>query len=234
VVASGADGVAVSEVRELRRIASGNVTEEDIRRAKAEDARHLPPVASGPVLTSYEAFHDEESERRAQVVASARARFGTLTPDVGLALEADPASAPAPAPAAGEAAAAPTAPAASPPLPEGVRVLRVTAGGAAATAGIRPGDLIIYVNFKETPTNALFADALASILPGDSVPFQISRDGSRRTVVVQAGASGLTSAQLRDLRRLASGLTNDHDFHHHEQIDIAPPVVLTYQPSSSS
>jgi putative serine protease PepD len=67
----------------------------------------------------------------------------------------------------------------------GLLVSRAPAGGPAAKAGIRPGELLLAVDGTATPDPATLADVLAGLRPGQTVPVSVARpDGARRTVRV--------------------------------------------------
>jgi S1-C subfamily serine protease len=191
VASAAANGVPLQTVRDLRRVASGQVNEHDLREHKALEASH--PVALAPVLHGHDAVQDDETEARAQLVATSRSKFSSLKADVGVELEETDGS---------------------------VRISKLVAGGGAAAAGVRVGDKVNHVNFVETSSIDDFNSALLAVLPGDSVPFQLLRTsgtgitGERVTLIVQAGAVGVSAAALRDLRRLAAGVVHDHDLHH--------------------
>ncbi|MGH9093901.1 MAG: S1C family serine protease [Acidimicrobiales bacterium] len=70
----------------------------------------------------------------------------------------------------------------------GVLVARVTAGGGADKAGIRPGDLITAVNGSKTSSLAGLQDTLAGLTPGQKAKVSVqSQNGSQRTVDVVLG-----------------------------------------------
>ncbi|MGH8921997.1 MAG: S1C family serine protease, partial [Actinomycetes bacterium] len=70
----------------------------------------------------------------------------------------------------------------------GVLVARVTAGGGADKAGIRPGDLITAVNGSKTGSLAGLQDTLAGLTPGQKAKVSVqSQNGSQRTVDVVLG-----------------------------------------------
>ncbi|WP_084962060.1 S1C family serine protease [Thermoactinospora rubra] len=72
--------------------------------------------------------------------------------------------------------------------PSGVLVFGVVPGGAAAKAGIQPGEVIVSVDGTATPTMAALAEALARFQPGDQAKVEVIRlDGSRETVTVTLG-----------------------------------------------
>jgi putative serine protease PepD len=70
----------------------------------------------------------------------------------------------------------------------GVLVAGVTAGGPAAEAGIKPGELIVAVDNKQTPTADVLVEVLAKLKPGQRVPVKIlERSGKTRSVQVTLG-----------------------------------------------
>jgi S1-C subfamily serine protease len=70
----------------------------------------------------------------------------------------------------------------------GVVVGQVTAGGPAAKAGIKAGDVIVSVNGKPTPTTVDLSTVLADLKPGDTVQVGIRhQDGTKATVSVTLG-----------------------------------------------
>jgi S1-C subfamily serine protease len=70
----------------------------------------------------------------------------------------------------------------------GLLVTQAQAGGPAAMAGIRTGELIAAVNGRPTPDQATLADVLAGLNPGQHVNVAVVRsDGARRTVRVTLG-----------------------------------------------
>jgi putative serine protease PepD len=70
----------------------------------------------------------------------------------------------------------------------GVLVNAVEHGGPAARAGIRPGDIIVSVANRPTPTSDVLSSVLANLRPGQRVPVKILRpDGSRVTSTVRLG-----------------------------------------------
>jgi putative serine protease PepD len=69
--------------------------------------------------------------------------------------------------------------------PVGVIVTQVKAGGAAAKAGLRPGDVITQINGQPTPTLAALQTALAALHPGDVATLTIVHaDGTQASVKV--------------------------------------------------
>jgi putative serine protease PepD len=71
----------------------------------------------------------------------------------------------------------------------GLLVTQVQAGGPAAKAGIRTGQLITAVDGTATPDPATYADVLAGLRPGQTVSVAISTAGAVRTVQVTLGQS---------------------------------------------
>jgi S1-C subfamily serine protease len=70
----------------------------------------------------------------------------------------------------------------------GVVVASVQPGGPAAKAGIRPGEVIVAVAGKRTPSTEALATVLAGLRPGETVPVQVvDSGGTERTVQVTLG-----------------------------------------------
>lgn len=70
----------------------------------------------------------------------------------------------------------------------GLLVTKVEAGGPAAKAGIRAGELITAVDGTATPDPATLADVLAGLDPGQAVTVAVaSPDGAKQTVRVTLG-----------------------------------------------
>jgi putative serine protease PepD len=72
--------------------------------------------------------------------------------------------------------------------PAGVGVISVTPGGAAATAGIQPGDIIVDLAGQPVPSVAALQSVLAAHKPGDRVPAGVSRNGAESTVQLTLGS----------------------------------------------
>ena len=72
--------------------------------------------------------------------------------------------------------------------PAGVGVAAVTRGGAAATAGILAGDVIVSLAGQPIASVAALQSFLAARKPGDRVPARISRGGAQSTVTVTLGS----------------------------------------------
>ncbi|MEU9886764.1 trypsin-like peptidase domain-containing protein [Sphaerisporangium sp. NPDC051011] len=72
--------------------------------------------------------------------------------------------------------------------PVGVGVAQVDANSGAAKAGIRPGDIILNVNGKPTPTAAALAEVLATLRPGSKASVELLHpDGKTTTATVTLG-----------------------------------------------
>ena len=72
--------------------------------------------------------------------------------------------------------------------PAGVGVVAVTPGGAAAGAGIQPGDIITALAGQPVTSLAAMQSVLAAHKPGDRVQARISRGGDESTVTVTLGS----------------------------------------------
>jgi putative serine protease PepD len=72
--------------------------------------------------------------------------------------------------------------------PAGVGVASVTPGGAAARAGIQPGDIILDLAGQPTASVAALQSVLAAHKPGDRIPARLSRNGTESTVQVTLGS----------------------------------------------
>jgi S1-C subfamily serine protease len=72
--------------------------------------------------------------------------------------------------------------------PAGVGVVSVTAGGPAAKAGVKPGDVIVAVAGQPTPDSAALQSVLAAHKPGDRVQLRILRPGGEMTGTVTLGS----------------------------------------------
>lgn len=71
--------------------------------------------------------------------------------------------------------------------PAGVGVMAVTAGGAAAEAGIKKGDVITKINGTAVSNTQELSSILAGLEVGKKVPVVLVRNGSSRTVQVTLG-----------------------------------------------
>jgi len=73
------------------------------------------------------------------------------------------------------------------PQPEGALVSTIEKGGAAAQAGIEPGDVILKLNGQPTSATELPA-SIAMMNPGSTVNLEVWRNHATRTVAVKLGA----------------------------------------------
>ena len=73
------------------------------------------------------------------------------------------------------------------PQPEGALVSSLEKGGAAAQAGIQPGDVILKINGQPTSATELPV-AVATLSPGTTVNLEVWRDHSTRNVSVKLAA----------------------------------------------
>jgi S1-C subfamily serine protease len=73
------------------------------------------------------------------------------------------------------------------PVDHGALITGVTAGGPAAKAGLRAGDIIVQVDNKQITDVATLADALLSKNPGDTVQVGVYRGSQQLTVKVKLG-----------------------------------------------
>ena len=85
--------------------------------------------------------------------------------------------------------------------PAGVGVAAVTPGGAAAQAGIQPGDIITALAGQPVPSLAALQSVLAAHKPGDRVQAQLSRDGAESTVTADPGQPHQLSLSRRPWSR---------------------------------
>ncbi|WP_284124271.1 Do family serine endopeptidase [Parerythrobacter aestuarii] len=73
------------------------------------------------------------------------------------------------------------------PKNRGEFVQTVVDGEAASKAGIRPGDIVTKINGKDVTPDQTLSFLIANISPGTTVPVEVYRDGSRRTLNVTVG-----------------------------------------------
>ncbi|MFB6983916.1 S1C family serine protease [Streptomyces scopuliridis] len=71
--------------------------------------------------------------------------------------------------------------------PAGVAVVTAPRGGAAAKAGIRPGDIITKIDGTPVPTITSLSEELASDKPGQKIKVTFTRSGATKTVEVTLG-----------------------------------------------
>lgn len=72
---------------------------------------------------------------------------------------------------------------------EGVLVLDVVDGAPAAEAGLRPGDVVTSIGPEPVPSLEAFLGALRVLAPGQTVPFDVVRQGEEQTVQVTLGST---------------------------------------------
>ena len=76
---------------------------------------------------------------------------------------------------------------------------QIMPGSAAAAAGIQPGDRILSVADRDTPTFDDIANVVL-IRPGERVPVEVERNGERQELSVRLGASEKTDPTGRTMR----------------------------------
>ncbi len=64
---------------------------------------------------------------------------------------------------------------------DGVHVLKVTEGGAAAAAGIKKGDYITSINGTKVTSGSEMVEQIANYKPGDKITLTYKRDGATKT-----------------------------------------------------
>lgn len=80
---------------------------------------------------------------------------------------------------------------------DGVVLMDVSTGSAAARAGLQVGDVIVSVGGIDVTTVETLAGAIGSLRPGDSTRVVYQRSGFRKTVSVSLGSdAGISSASL--------------------------------------
>ncbi len=72
--------------------------------------------------------------------------------------------------------------------PDGVTVVAVMPGGAAAKARIKPADVIVGIDGQATPDLAELENALIGFRPGEHVKVEVLRNGNPRQVVAKLGS----------------------------------------------
>ena len=73
-------------------------------------------------------------------------------------------------------------------LPEGLFVQAVTTGGPAATAGLRPEDVITKIDGEPATSNVQLQELTLTMKPGDTVSIEYTRDGQSATTTVTLAA----------------------------------------------
>jgi serine protease Do len=76
------------------------------------------------------------------------------------------------------------------PQPEGALVSSVEEGGAAARAGVQPGDVILSLNGEPVQTSSQLPVRIASLMPGTTVHLTIWRNHTQREVSVKLSSMG--------------------------------------------
>jgi len=93
----------------------------------------------------------------------------------------------------------------------GALVAEAAPGGAAAEAGIVPGDVVLAVDWRLVASGADLAAKIGSMAPGTAVKITILRDGSERTVSARLGELPVTpfkaAAAPQQQKPSALGLT---------------------------
>lgn len=72
----------------------------------------------------------------------------------------------------------------------GVAVVTVNPGGAAAKAGLKPGDVIVAVDNQPTPSVQELENVLSTLRPGTKVTLKVQRHGVTSTVTATLGSLG--------------------------------------------
>jgi putative serine protease PepD len=75
----------------------------------------------------------------------------------------------------------------------GAGLVSVASGGAAASAGLRAGDVIVELDGQPTPSVAVLNAVLATLKPGQQVQVEYLRSGSNSTSAVKVTLGTLTS-----------------------------------------
>jgi putative serine protease PepD len=71
----------------------------------------------------------------------------------------------------------------------GVKLAAVTAGGAAAEAGLKAGDTITAIDGQAVSDSDALASLIASHQPGDALKVTYTRDGASHTMTVKLGTA---------------------------------------------
>ena len=93
------------------------------------------------------------------------------------------------------------------PKNKGELINDVTAGGPAAAAGIKRGDVVLKVNGQDVTPDQSLSFLVANLSPGQRVPFEIFRDGKTMTLT----ATMATRPSEKDLAALVGGQGDDGD-----------------------
>jgi putative serine protease PepD len=73
-------------------------------------------------------------------------------------------------------------------VPVGLFVAGVMTGGPAASAGLRPGDVITKIDGQDATTNLQLQELTLTKKPGDAVALEFTRDGKQTSGTVTLGA----------------------------------------------
>jgi S1-C subfamily serine protease len=71
--------------------------------------------------------------------------------------------------------------------PQGTAVVAVIPGGPADSAGLRPGDIIVELDGKPTPTAQALGTVLAELKPGQAVSMTVVRAGAQEKLQITLG-----------------------------------------------
>jgi S1-C subfamily serine protease len=74
---------------------------------------------------------------------------------------------------------------------DGAFVVEVSAGTAAAAAGLEPGDVILAIGEEPVQGSAEVSAAIVSRRPGEELEIRFSRDGEEQTIVATLGSRGI-------------------------------------------
>jgi putative serine protease PepD len=72
----------------------------------------------------------------------------------------------------------------------GIAIVAVTPGGPAATAGLRPGDVVTAINGRPTPSLQVLETMLTSYKPGSKITLTVERNGSSMNLSATLGSLG--------------------------------------------
>jgi serine protease Do len=93
------------------------------------------------------------------------------------------------------------------PQPEGALVSSVEEGGAAARAGVQPGDVILALNGQSVQTSSQLPVRIASLMPGTTVHLTIWRNHAQRELSLKLASMGdETAASAQNSRQQGGSL----------------------------